>query len=73
MSGYWWLAFAVGFVVDAGLLFGLRCLPPFGRWLSTLWAACVLLAAVLLLGAILAAVAMPLLTLFQSLEPGPVQ
>jgi type II secretory pathway component PulF len=67
MSAYWWLAFAAAFVVDAGVLFGLRCLPPGGRWLSTLWAAFVLVAAVLLLGTILVAVGVPLAALQESL------
>jgi type II secretory pathway component PulF len=73
MSSYWWLVLVVGFVVDAGMLFGLRCLPPGGRWLSTLWAACVLVAAVCLLGTILLAVGLPLTSLQRSLTQATVR
>ena len=46
---YWWLLVPLGFA-DAGVLVGLRCLPSGARWLSTLWAVLVLLAAILLIG-----------------------
>jgi type II secretory pathway component PulF len=55
---YWWLIVPVG-VIDAGVLFGLRCLPSGARWLSTVWGALVLLGVILLLGAVLLAVGVP--------------
>jgi len=63
MTFYGRLALAVGVVLDTAMLFGLRCLPPGGRWLSRLWAACFLVAAVCSLGAILLAIGLPMISL----------
>jgi hypothetical protein len=57
---YWYLLVPLVLVVDAAVLFGLRLLPGKAKGLSTAWAVLVLVAAVLLLGFIILALALPL-------------
>jgi type II secretory pathway component PulF len=63
---FWWLIAPAG-LIDAGVLFGLRSLPRGARWLSTLWAAVVLLGVILVLGAAIVAVGLPLAGLTHAL------
>ena len=67
---YWYLIVPAG-IIDAGVLFGLRCLPSGARWLSTAWAALVLLAVILMLGAAFLAVGLPFSQLPRSLTEPP--
>ena len=65
---YWYLLVPLGVVIDAAVLFGLRLLPGKARGLSTVWAVVVLVAAILLLGFIILAVALPLQALVVELS-----
>ena len=68
VPGYWYLALPLGLAVDAALLFGLSRLPAEARWLGTLWASLVWMAALLLLGLIVVAVFLPLQGLMTQLS-----
>ena len=65
---YWYLLVPLVLVVDAAVLLGLRLLPGKAKGLSTVWAVLVLVAAILLLGFIVLAVALPLQTLIVELS-----
>ena len=68
VAGYWYLLLPLGLAVDAVLLFGLSRLPDWGRWLGTLWASLVWMAALVLLGLIIVAVFLPLSGLLTQLS-----
>jgi hypothetical protein len=63
---FWWLIVPAG-LLDAGVLLGLRSLPRGARRLSTMWATVVLLGVILLLGAAILAVGLPLAGLTHAL------
>jgi hypothetical protein len=65
---YWYLLVPLVLVIDAAILFGLRLLPGKARGLSTAWAVLVLVAAILLLGFIILALALPLQALIVDLS-----
>ena len=64
---WWHLILPFGAGVDGAILLGLSLLPDKAKWLGTLWAVLVLLAAILLLGLIIVAVSMPLMGSFHGL------
>ena len=65
VAQYWYLLVPLVFVVDAAVLLGLRLLPGKAKGLSTSWAVLVLVVAIVLLGLVILAVAMPLEALIE--------
>jgi hypothetical protein len=66
--GNWWFLFPLPLAVDAGIIFGLRTLPPPSRWIATAWAFLVLLAAAVAIVLSMAAMFLPLQTLYGDLS-----
>jgi len=68
VARYWYLLLPIGLAADAAVLFGLSRLPRLARWLATVWGIVVLLAALLLVGLVVAAVILPLQDLITQLS-----
>ena len=60
VASYWYLHLPLGLAVDAVLLFGLSRLPAGARWLGTVWASLVWMAALVGLALIVVAIFLPL-------------
>jgi type II secretory pathway component PulF len=60
VTAYWYLVLPLALVIDAALLFGLRCLPAAANWLATVWATLVWLGMLLLLAMVVVGLYVPL-------------